>query len=711
MMVRSSNLERPGAPWVRTDHRVERVRALRAAWIVTAALGTAACAAEEEDSWGAGHVFACQPGTPVACMCADMSWSEQMCLADNVVSLCACDGAGGPLQSSPGADGGLAMPPPPPPPGSDAASLGEACLTPTDGADYLVVRFAPGGCDSDTAALEGSPADALTVRIPADVRPGVGVSFSAPGRHCLAGVCQDVTALVTLDDYTPGAPTNGRWEATLQDGRAVGNSFGAEVCMHGGSLQCLDQEPIASGNLAAGVTLSRVALYQGVEVPWMEGGAGASPGHASVTANRDAWLRVFFTPSQGFTPRDVAFRAVVGGPSGERVLEVIRPVAMGSTQGSFESTANLLLPADAVAVGMTLAVEVVELIEDTTYDGSTAQARFPLQGQAPVTVKNVGPIRIKIVPMRYTADGSDRTPDVSPGRLKLIREALEAVYPSSEVILTAREPVEWNATWNQLSFGPMLQTVTSVRQSDGAPPDEYYYGMIQPADTLGAYCLLACVMGLGNVPPAGDALNRVGVGVGFDEGTDLNSDSGIETAVHEIGHALGLPHAPCGGAAGADPGYPYAGGGIGSWGFDARKRRLYDPAQHTDVMGYCDSRWISDYNYDLIAERAAYVNGSPLWRGAERQQWRSIMWAGQQLSWGLEFHTDTPPGGSVQLADVLAADGTWLQQVELFRYPYAHSDQGMWLVPEPGPGWHTLVVDGQHLPIPEHSPTSVGGAQ
>ena len=68
---------------------------------------------------------------------------------------------------------------------------------------------------------------------------------------------------------------------------------------------------------------------------------------------------------------------------------------------------------------------------------------------------------------------------------------------------------------------------------------------------------------------------------------------------HEVGHTMNLYHAPCGGAGGPDPQYPYENGSIGVWGYDMAEGLLLDPAQYTDVMSYCfDHIWISDYQFD-----------------------------------------------------------------------------------------------------------------
>ena len=52
----------------------------------------------------------------------------------------------------------------------------------------------------------------------------------------------------------------------------------------------------------------------------------------------------------------------------------------------------------------------------------------------------------------------------------------------------------------------------------------------------------------------------------------------------------------CGGVAGADPSFPYAGGTIGVFGYDLSNSVLRLPSS-VDLMGYCSNPWISDYTY------------------------------------------------------------------------------------------------------------------
>lgn len=84
------------------------------------------------------------------------------------------------------------------------------------------------------------------------------------------------------------------------------------------------------------------------------------------------------------------------------------------------------------------------------------------------------------------------------------------------------------------------------------------------------------------------------------------------TLAHEVGHALGLPHAPCAMPPGAptDPTYPayepYDPSGspfatIGEYGWDVMTRQIHDPHVDHDVMSYCVNPWISIHNYKKLS--------------------------------------------------------------------------------------------------------------
>ncbi|RYE89404.1 MAG: hypothetical protein EOO75_11860, partial [Myxococcales bacterium] len=125
----------------------------------------------------------------------------------------------------------------------------------------------------------------------------------------------------------------------------------------------------------------------------------------------------------------------------------------------------------------------------------------------------------------------------------------------------------------------------------------YYYALISPDTSLGAYCGSSCVTGQSFVvDDVDDGDIRVGSGMGF------GTESSAWTLVHELGHIHGRSHAPCS-TSSYDDDYPYSDGGTGVWGYDRRTQDLLDPDDHADVMGYCDPTWISDYTYRAFFDR------------------------------------------------------------------------------------------------------------
>ena len=114
-------------------------------------------------------------------------------------------------------------------------------------------------------------------------------------------------------------------------------------------------------------------------------------------------------------------------------------------------------------------------------------------------------------------------------------------------------------------------------------PSRYYYGVAKVSYTSGV---------------AGVAY----VSNGQSERSALGWDylpSGSTVAAHELGHNWGRNHAPCGGPGGLDFGYPYSDGSTGSYGLDVASQTLKPPTL-SDIMGYCDPKWIGGYTYQAV---------------------------------------------------------------------------------------------------------------
>ena len=96
-------------------------------------------------------------------------------------------------------------------------------------------------------------------------------------------------------------------------------------------------------------------------------------------------------------------------------------------------------------------------------------------------------------------------------------------------------------------------------------------------------------------PTYGSGVAGIGY-VGGKTAIGWDKNGADQVAAHEWGHNWGRSHAPCGNPPGPDANYPYAGGAIGVYGLDVAAHALKPPT-FTDLMGYCNNEWISDYTY------------------------------------------------------------------------------------------------------------------
>lgn len=375
----------------------------------------------------------------------------------------------------------------------------------------------------------------------------------------------------------------------------------------GGSVKT----PALPQGLVQDVTINEIAFFQSLKVPVMKDGQPADRGKMPITPKRDTFVRMYVTPGAGqkaVTPR---VKTITRTPTGyvARTFSGDLTVIKGpSSEDVLESTVNFTIPGDLILPDTSYSFAL------TTADGGQAAkasdpARWPADGSvAPLDVGKGGGgalMRVMLVPVQYNADGSGRTPDTSDDQLAMYRDVLYSIYPAGKVEMLVHDPFPWNQTiqGNGAGINQILMAINGLRGQDNPDPDIYYYGFFMPTASFGQYCGGGCITGLS---PIGSPYS---VGVGFP-----NPESAW-TAAHEIGHAHGLQHAPCGGAGGPDPMFPYQDGGIGVWGYDQIEKRLKDPTGMTnggkskDIMGYCAPHWISDYHYQHLADRVRADNG------------------------------------------------------------------------------------------------------
>lgn len=357
---------------------------------------------------------------------------------------------------------------------------------------------------------------------------------------------------------------------------------------------------------AQGVSITQIALYQGVKAKLMENGVDAA-NTVAIVANRDAWMRVFLAVDPAkYDGKQVIARLTIDGVK-DPIEQLVTPNPTPSEE-AIPSTVNFDIPAAMMRPGFAYRVELLQGTDIML--PNNPGSHYPAEDQfAPTNAADIGKsLKIVLVPFKYGADGSNRLPDTSQKMLDGYRDEFRAMYPAPDVELTLHEPVQYNKDVDPGGFGwdQLLGYLGNIRSQDQAAFDVYYYGIFSPASNLGSYCGGGCVAGLGNIAGVGDAYSRAAIGLGM---SDDGGATAWETAVHEIGHTHGRQHAPCGGAAGVDPQFPYKGAKLGAWGYNQLTKKLFNPDTTTDVMGYCLPIWASDYTWNALSERIKAVNG------------------------------------------------------------------------------------------------------
>lgn len=488
------------------------------------------------------------------------------------------------------------------------------------------------------------------------------------GLEPCGGVCTDTGA---SDVHCGGCNASCAIGQTCSDGECSGSGgVGADGC----------------AGLAKNVTVSQIAVYQSVKVEVMTGGqavANASR-RTDVVEGRETMVRVYVTVGSGWSPRELSARLVLTNGTNVDSYFAKKSIAGSSTEGDANSTFQIYVPKDKIAVGT---LYHVELVECTTVDGATLSPRFPAEGEAELGVRRTGPLKVTMIPI--LANG--RVPDTSATALEVYRSYLLAMFPVSDVILTVggqistQYPINWSGTLDQ---------VRAKRQTDRPAADVYYYGLLRPTDTFNQFCQGGCTAGIGYVAPANQAQSRAAVGIAWVD-TTQSANSSAQTMAHELGHNHGRNHAPCGGVSGADQSYPYAGGVLGVTGYDYRAKALI-PENRTDIMGYCSNKWISDYTYDALVNRVATVNNAPAFYVPAEflDYWRVLLLDSSGPRWGIPVDELSLPAGLPELAEILDDAGNVITLAEVYRTEIPDIGAASIMVPEPQPGWHAVRVSG-----------------
>jgi hypothetical protein len=442
-----------------------------------------------------------------------------------------------------------------------------------------------------------------------------------------------------------------------------------------------DDGDVFTGSAATGLDIDKIAIYQGVEIVLWENGQVKTSEYAPVIARRPGVIRTFVDRHDDFEDRDI--KGVLTLTDGENVtyIEGTAFIDEDSKQNKLGSTVNFYLDESHVLVNSEIAVELIE-VDSTTYGGSVGDVVVPEEGTAALNAKSSDTVEVVLIPVKYNADGSGRMPDTKPKQRERYANLLQGMYPTKEFVVSVGDTLNWNKTISAEGNGwsSLLNTIINMRSSANVDPQTYYYGVFEPEESFYSFCSWGCILGLSTLGGPNDVWSRASIGLGY------TGDTSAETMVHEVGHAHGREHAPCGlGGQSSDNRYPYKDAELGVWGYDIINNELIKASSHYDMMSYCSPIWISDYSFGELYDRVKAIKSQRSVRAADAERsFRSIrVEPNGETIIGDMLTVFGEPEGALRMVDWLDADGALVKQAQGYFYPYSHLDGGIVLVEEP----------------------------
>lgn len=350
-------------------------------------------------------------------------------------------------------------------------------------------------------------------------------------------------------------------------------------------------------------------------------------GVVPLIAGRDALLRVFVTGD-----RESYFQPVVEASffrnntlASRFVMEPEFEVMPAEVdEGRLDLSFNATVPGSLILPGTEMVIEVDR--EHRVPAGPESNRRVPRLGRLPLDVEVLATMELTVVPIvTASPNGEDVhrwTDGMTPDSEQL--HYARSVLPIGEIAVNVHQGFMTSADLTTASgWSQLLGEVTLLRVTEGERG--YYYGAVSLDDGIATQ------------------------GLGFIGHPVAAGRAHPETLAHELGHTLGLRHAPCGGAIAPDQAFPYPGGAIGVWGYDFHEERLVSASLYRDFMGYCSPSWVSDYHFTRAMEyrlndEEALVSGSDREVSGDRST--LLLWGragGGELALDPAFVVDLPP--------------------------------------------------------------------
>jgi hypothetical protein len=445
----------------------------------------------------------------------------------------------------------------------------------------------PDGAGSGVFRVRGNLGDEALAATPLAVVQAIRVDAAriyrvaaAGDRVTLTGTGLNEVSAVRVGGATPAIETPR--SATQLSFLAPANLACASI-----TLESASQPAVPGGGLVVGSGC--VANVAGIEFAQVLS-QGPTDARLRLVPGKETWVRAYVVATQANVPAPLVRLTGYNGATvlgtltlaGPPTLPVVATAQIpDAVRYDDTQSFNVELPAAWVRAGLAVRVEVDPLqqlgapvvVDATPPMGSATKMEIVL---VPVVSGGFAPT------MPSTAAVLDEISRRFPLPRSNITVRTRAAYTLNSVADGLDTSTEWSNALGELN---QLRTMEVAGNST-----VFYFGFVRRSG--------GGIAGIGYVPGRS--------ALGWDAATQWP-----RTMSHELGHNLSRPHAPCGGPASPDANYPYPNGALGATPLTDSVPAAFDivsPAGQSDIMGYCNGAWFSDYNY---REMQRYMEGQP----------------------------------------------------------------------------------------------------